>query len=197
MAGGLADPSRHAVRLRYRGRAETGGEAVAVVTSAPVAVCRLCAVSDVSAGDIGLGSWRVAYVDDLLVALARSDAEAVMVAPRMHVPALSTMPELAGNVLSGLRRAVLAVRVFYSASGATVQLLADVPGCSGHVCYQVVPTLPARTEPGRDGAEEPVSALVGHLALTMRPSGHGTGSRPAASRLGASRRRPPGAAHQG
>lgn len=144
---------------------------MAAVSVAPVAGCALCAAIATPAGELGWGTWLAAYVDDVLVAFVQPDAGGgVLIAPREHVGALSTSEDLAGGVLAGVRRAMLAVRAFYGASGATVQPMADVPGCEGHVCYQVLATLPASTVHGGGRSEQLGTVLRRHLAPVGRPA---------------------------
>lgn len=145
---------------------------MAVVTALPVASCAVCAAIERASGELGSSTWIVAYVDDVLIAFVEPGTGAALIAPRVHVSGLSTSPDIAGGVLAGLRRAMLAVRTFSAASGSTVQPMTDVPGSAGHICYKVVATLPAMS-PRRSGPTPREPTLRVHLAVAMRPVSRG------------------------
>lgn len=141
---------------------------MAVVSPLPVASCAVCAAIERASGTLESGTWLVAYVDDVLIAFVQPQTGAALVAPRAHVSGLSTSPTSAGEILAGLRRAMLAVRTFSKASGSTVQPMIDVPGSAGHICYKVVATLPALA-PLRSAPTPREPTLSRHVAAAMRP----------------------------
>jgi hypothetical protein len=130
------------------------------VTVRSVAGCAICAAGRGQAGACGSGMWRLAYVDDAMIAFVRPDASGVLVAPRAHGAVLDASPELSGPVLAGTRRAVLAIRSLWRTADATVAPLTGVPGSSGHACYRVDVIPPTERRLGAD--------QVGRLAMTLR-----------------------------
>jgi hypothetical protein len=126
--------------------------------------CAICAASHELPGETGPPAGpRAVHADDAVIAFAEPDMNGVLIAPRRHIESLSTTTELAGDVLAGVRRAAVAVQVFYGASGVSVEPTSDFPGAPGHVCFRILPTLPARLGAGAAQLEMFVSVLRGVL----------------------------------
>ena len=90
---------------------------MAIVTESG-ALCALCTISLRSAE---VGPFRVAYVDDDVIALIDQDLPGVLLAPRSHVEALSGLSTATGDFLAALRRTVTEVQAAYGTTGAMIE----------------------------------------------------------------------------
>lgn len=138
---------------------------MAVAAETISGACAICAAARATAGEPrpGPGSRLVVHADDVLIAFVQPDVVGVLIAPRQHTDRLSTTPELAGILLAGIRRAAVGVQAFYGASGVSVQPTTHFPGAPGHVCFGILPTLPARNTAHGVQLGVLVSALRGLL----------------------------------
>lgn len=125
--------------------------------------CAICAAA-ASISQRPVPGPNAVYVDDVIIAFVKPDVQGALIAPRQHIEPLSTTPEFAGRVLAGIRRASVAVQVYYGASGVSVEPMSAFPRAQGHACFRVMPTLPTLVETRGDQLEMLVSALRGVLA---------------------------------
>lgn len=130
--------------------------------------CVLCSVAlERSRRPQAARELEIVYVDDELIALLRPGLPGVLLAPRPHLEALTTLPGRGADFLAALRRIVAVVQSSYGASGAMIEPTTDVPGASGHICYQVVPSSGTGR---RQGAPDPAIQAT-RIADALR--GHG------------------------
>lgn len=125
-------------------------------------ICELAAqpaVTHAGASRSAKGVGTVAYLDDRVIALLED--KRVLVAPCEHRDRLPSTPAAASVVLAVLRRAVSTIQASCGTSGATIELVTELSGAAGHVCYRIVPTAAPPREPGTIDRRELVAALSG------------------------------------
>jgi hypothetical protein len=125
-------------------------------------ICELAArraATAAGASRSSAASRAVAYLDDKVIALLED--RQVLVAPCEHLDRLPSTPAAAGVVLAVLRRAVSTIQSSCGTSGATIELVTEVDGAAGHVCYRIVPTAAPPREPGAIDGRELAAALSG------------------------------------
>jgi hypothetical protein len=119
--------------------------------------CLLCSLEDSAAGQPFPGSETVlAYRDDTLIALLHPGLSGALLAPRAHVSGFAGLMGGAASFLAAMRRMVTAEQSLYGASGAVVEPTDTLSGAAGHVCYHILPTLPAALDAQDHVSRRPV-----------------------------------------